>query len=304
MKGQTRPSFINQLLLELDVIELELNALLDISAIQNQNWGARIVAPPYGWAPSDDAQSVARMALRKRFTPWRERVAMLEGAATPELAHDLTESLEIVRELFDRDGLAWGIPASIAEAKSRALTEVERARRALQLLGAVGLGGVHVVPDTSALMRQPELETYGTAVGADAATIHLVPTVLGEIDNLKDQGRTPEVREKAMKLSTRIKGLRDRGRLTEGVTVAGKIMAIADPRDPSFEHLPAWLDRTTPDDRVLASALVLQAANPNSVVWLVAADINIQNKAEVCGLPYAEPVDVSAPEGAALPECR
>ena len=150
---------------------------------------------------------------------------------------------------------------------------------------------MHVVPDTSALMRQPDLATYGLAVNADAALIHLVPTVLGEIDTLKDQGRVPEVREKAAKLATRIKGLRDRGKLTEGVPVAGRISAIADPRDPSFEHLPAWLDPSTPDDRILASALVLQAANPSAVVVLVAADINIQNKAEVCGLPYCDPVD-------------
>jgi predicted ribonuclease YlaK len=134
------------------------------------------------------------------------------------------------------------------------------------------------------------------AVNAEAATIHLVPTVLAEIDNLKDQGRIPEVREKAAKLATRIKGLRDRGKLTQGVPVAGRITAIADPRDPSFEHLPAWLDSSTPDDRILASALVLQAAHPSAVVVLVAVDINIQNKAEACGLPYSEPIE-PAPTG-------
>jgi len=122
-----------------------------------------------------------------------------------------------------------------------------------------------------------------------------VPTVLGEIDNLKDQGRTPEVREKAATLATRIKGLRDRGKLTQGVPVVGSIMAIADPRDPSFDHLAAWLDPSTPDDRILASALVLQAANPSAMVVLVATDINIQNKAEACGLPYCEPVDLPLP---------
>ncbi|MHB9005252.1 MAG: hypothetical protein ACYC6C_14595, partial [Coriobacteriia bacterium] len=42
--------------------------------------------------------------------------------------------------------------------------------------------------------------------GALDLHIHLVPKVLGEIDLLKDQGRTPEVREKAGKLATRIKG--------------------------------------------------------------------------------------------------
>ncbi len=46
-----------------------------------------------------------------------------------------------------------------------------------------------------------------------------------------------------------------------------------------------------PSSRVLASALVLQAANPSVLVVVVAVDINIQNKAESCVPPYGEPVD-------------
>jgi len=48
---------------------------------------------------------------------------------------------------------------------------------------------------------------------------------------------------------------------------------------------------TAPSSRVLASALVLQAANPSVLVVVVAVDINIQNKAESCVPPYGEPVD-------------
>jgi hypothetical protein len=284
-------SFVDQLLAELDAIGADLDALLDISEILDNRWGANIVAPSHSWGTSDEAQSLARMSVKRRFTPWRERVSMLEGGATPQLRGEITESLDIVREFIDRDGVGWGVPSSIPEAKAKASGQIERARAALRLLGGTGEGGVHVVPDTSALMRQPEFATYAAAVGEEAVTIHLVPKVIGEIDFLKDQGRTPEAREKAGRLATRIKGLRDRGRLTEGVTVAGRITAIADPRDPSFEHLPGWLDPSTPDDRILASALVLQAANPRSVVWLVASDINIQNKAEACGLPYCDPVE-------------
>jgi len=264
----TLVSFIDQLLVELDAIEIDLHALLEISEIRHERWSANVVAPPYGWAPSDEAQSVARIAIDRRFTPWRERVAMLEGGATRELRDELIESLERLREMFDRSDFGWGVPASIPEAKGLVSREAARAREALRVLAGTGTGGVHVVPDTSALMRQPDLSTYGAAVGTAALTIHLVPTVLGEIDNLKDQGRIAEVREKAAKLATRIKGLRDRGKLTQGVPVAGKITAIADSRDPSFEHLPAWLDPSTPDDRILASALVLQAANPSAVVVL------------------------------------
>src|SRR5581483_6203419 len=104
-----------------------------------------VVAPNYSWEASDDEQARARIALKERFSPWRERVAMLEGRATPEIREELTESLEFVRSWIDRDGLGWGIPRTIPEAKDRATKELDRARRALRLLASTGEGGVHVV---------------------------------------------------------------------------------------------------------------------------------------------------------------
>lgn len=59
--------------------------------------------------------------------------------------------------------------------------------------------------------------------------------------------------------------------------------------EPSFEHLPDHLDPKVPDDRILASTLAIQARLPSATVVLIARDLNIQNKAHVFGLPYAEP---------------
>lgn len=67
--------------------------------------------------------------------------------------------------------------------------------------------------------------------------------------------------------------------MTRGITV------VADPREPDFARLPDWLNPQVPDDRVLAGALEVQAEHPSSVVILVASDLNLQNKAEVVGLP-------------------
>ena len=66
--------------------------------------------------------------------------------------------------------------------------------------------------------------------------------------------------------------------------------------EPSFDNLPGHLDPRVPDDRILASTLAIQARFPSATVALVARDLNIQNKAHVLGLPFAEPPEQAAPK--------
>jgi predicted ribonuclease YlaK len=113
--------------------------------------------------------------------------------------------------------------------------------------------------------------------------------VLGELDELKDRGRTPDVREKAGKAVRRLKGYRDRGSLAEGVTVTGKIRLRLEHREVNAQSVLDWLDPAVPDDRIIAAALRLQSDHPAGLVILVTTDINLQNKADATGLPYAEP---------------
>ena len=87
----------------------------------------------------------------------------------------------------------------------------------------------------------------------------------------------------------RFKGLRDRGDITIGAPVTHDITLALETREPSFAELPAHLEPTVPDDRILASALNIQARYPAAVVVLVARDLNIENKAHVLGLPFVEP---------------
>src|SRR5450756_2837238 len=125
-------------------------------------------------------------------------------------------------------------------------------------------------------MNNPDLAGYAKGVGSSSFTLRLLPQVLTELDQLKDSGLTPEIRDMARAVTKRIKGLRDRGQLTAGVHLTKTILAIAETREPNFEFLPKWLDPSVPDDRILGGALELQALHPASTVILVASDMNIQ----------------------------
>jgi predicted ribonuclease YlaK len=63
--------------------------------------------------------------------------------------------------------------------------------------------------------------------------------------------------------------------------------------DPS--EVLEWLDPTVMDDRILGATLRLQVEHPRSRVVLVTSDLNLQNKADAVGLPYAETPPTRSP---------
>jgi len=291
-------SFRLRLSADLDKLEAQMDALLDASTIRYVNpntpdsWYVVIGAADWGWGPSDDAQSHMRMDLSANYEEWMSRFATLLRRATPEISKKVKQADAATRKWLARNRSDTSIPQTIIEAKVVASRRFGVLREALRVLGEQGDMGLQVVPDTSALMGNPDLASYAVAVGSSGFTVRLLPHVLTEIDQLKDTGRTPEVRDRARAVTKRIKGLRDHGQLTAGVQLTKTILVVAETREPNFEFLPKWLDPSVPDDRILAGALELQAQHPAATVVLVASDMNIQNKAEVAGLPSVEPPEL------------
>jgi PIN domain len=288
------PSLRDRLARDLADIEGQIQALLDISAIRyinpnrHDNSFVVIGAADYGWAPSDDQQQLARMKLTRDYDAWYARFRTLFGGITPERKKSIEEADRFAREWITRaDTWDHSVPRTIAEAKVLATQSLAPLRDGLALLGSQGQGGIRLVPDTSALMNEPDLTAYSQAAGGRTFTIHVLPQVLVELDALKDGGR-PEQQKRARAALRGIKDLKRRGELTKGVKLTRGITVVADPREPVFTRLPDWLNPQVPDDRVLAGALEVQAEHPSSVVILVASDINLQNKAEVVGLPAVE----------------
>jgi hypothetical protein len=52
---------------------------------------------------------------------------------------------------------------------------------------------------------------------------------------------------------------------------------------------PSRLDLDVPDDRFVASTLVLQSSHPGSALVVVTSDLNLQTKLSAVGLPHLEP---------------
>ncbi|MDX3232502.1 PIN domain-containing protein [Streptomyces sp. ME19-01-6] len=147
---------------------------------------------------------------------------------------------------------------------------------------------VRVVVDTNTLMDDPDVTVYQDVVDSPRYMVHLLPVVLREIDDLKRSHNRPERREAARKADRRLKAMRDNGDVRKGARVAGDVYAVFEHIEPRSDGLPTWLDLDVPDDRFIASALLLQSRHPGSKLYAATSDINLQTKLAAVGLPYIE----------------
>jgi len=283
---------------ELDRLAKLGDELLDASTIDyrgnfNRGGGVVIIAPDWAWGqPTDDLRRL-QMTLVPQYEAWWERFELLFRDAPEELKHQILEAHAAIHEWLAREGsgwTGWDVPTTIAEAKSKLAERFEKLRQFLDVVApADAEGGVLAIPDTSALIDAPDLASYPAALGVAEADLYLVPGVLSELDALKDQGRNQDVRDKARAAGRAIRDLRQGGSLLDGVEVAPGVRVFSRPQEPQFDGLPGRLDRSVPDDRILAAAFELQREHPTAAVVLVTGDINMQTKAELARLPFAEP---------------
>lgn len=122
----------------------------------------------------------------------------------------------------------------------------------------------HLVIDTNVLLDDPDLTRFASIVG-HRYLVHLLPVVLRGLDDHKRAGRHADLREAAKRAERRLKGLRDNGDLTVRAKVAGDIWAKFEHLEPRTDGLPSWLNLHIPDDRLIASTLLLVSQHPSAI---------------------------------------
>lgn len=288
-------TYAQRLLDDLEQIQQAYEEILVASAIRNvdPNRAGRtrgfIVAggARWGWVPSEPPLEAARMRLLAQVRGWGPRFRLLFPHPTPTVQATLDAGLGLLERWLVRPGRDKTVPDSLTRAAAKVADAVDRLR-ALAHLVPVDEHRVRLVVDTNTLIDNPDLAAHTTTLGP-RYLVHLLPVVLGELDDLKRAGRTPELREAARRADRRLKGLRNTGDVLAGVRVAGEVHAVFEHAEPRGEHLPSWLDLAVPDDRLVAAALLLQAAHPGSALYVATSDLNLQTKLAAAGLPTVEP---------------
>jgi rRNA-processing protein FCF1 len=292
---ELRPSFAKRLTDELEELRDAFIALISRSSIVNTDpnrgsggYAVFVGFPLWGWGP-DEALLGDRTRLHERLEEWISLFMLLHRKALPETRTRIDAHLGLLRGWLTREGSDHSVPSTRDKAENEAAAAFRELARLVEL-GTHGPADTLVVPDTNALIRQPDVALHARSVGSPRCTIVMLTTVVAELDDLKDRGRTEDVRAKATAALRRLKGFRDRGDLRRGVTVEGQVQLRVEHREVQVREVLDWLDPTVPDDRILGGSLDLQARNPSATVVLVTSDMNLQNKAAAVGMPFADPV--------------
>jgi hypothetical protein len=289
-------SYKERLHRELRSIEAQFEEILQASTIRYTNPnrpGSSVIfvgAPDYGWGPSDAALTTSRMTTLAALRDWAPRYRLLFPHPTPQVSKVLDERIKHLSKWLTRKQTSeWSIPSTIEKALARMRQDVQTLADLLNLLPE-DAWAIRVVIDTNALIDNPDVTAYLPALPG-GYMVHLLPVLLRELDELKRSGRNQELREAAQRANRRLKGIRGRGGSGE-LKVAGTVSLLFEHIEPRADNLPSWLDLDVPDDRFVASALLIQSAHPGSTVYAVTSDINLQTKLVAIGLPFIDPDDL------------
>jgi hypothetical protein len=292
-------TYIDRVLQQLALLESDYLAILERSQIRNTplhdrirpSWAGRYRMdwdlPDNSWDPGPPELEALRLSLLVRLREWAPRYRLLFPEPTSRVSKTLDQGLALMERWLVRDGQDPSIPGKVSEAIA-VLRGCVAQLRELALLLPADPWPVRLVIDTNALIDNPDVAVYTGQLGP-RYLVHLLPVVLRELDDLKRAGRVETLREAAKKAERHLKGMRTNGDVTAGVRVAGDVHAIFESREPRSTALPGWLDLTVPDDRFVASALLLQSRHPGSVVYVATSDINMQTKLAAVAMPFIEP---------------
>ena len=243
--------------------------------------------PDYWWGERTAEQLNTQLTIKRDYEEWFEVFRSVFSKATDDLDRRIQEA-----DLEFRKWVELGHNYSLRPDPSSNEKELQDdAQPFFDLLTVIETGGPMesvLVPDTNAIISNPDPTQYRAINGDHSFTFLLLPTVIAELDVLKNTHRNPDFREKVHKTITRVKGWRYQGSLLDGVTVDKTITVRAVATEPDMLNTLSWLDKDNKDDRIIASALDVQSSYPNARVVLVTGDINLLNKADLARIETAD----------------
>ena len=234
-------------------------------------------------APSGKRIQVSLLPEVDRFTGL---VSVLTQNLPSGTKRNLLGSLKTIRSSIEQDDQTWWKTPEEAANGFRSL--VGNIIDSIDDFFDSSSGETFAIADTNALIGNPDIEHWQFE-NVESFTLILTPTILSELEKHKINHQNPDVRGKATSIIRKIKEYRRRGPLHNGVIVVRdkvKLQSIAN--EPNMSQSFSWFDATNADDHFLASAIEIMCAEPGRKIFIVTADINLQNKAEMACVPFRE----------------
>lgn len=244
------------------------------SAVFFVGWGK------HRWTPLGPQAQRPLAAARRAVAELEQSLRAATEVAASDRVSQIRDVLGAMSRVVDQsDDTAGAGVRDIETARQAVDASAERVREFVNMLpSAHGPGGRLLVPDTNAVIWQPDLTTWDIG----PATLVLLPTVIVELDELKmRQGDVGLKAEKAIRV---LNEMERRGDTFLGVKLSGRGRLRELPVDPPLPVRPPWLAADNADDRILAGALGIALDDLAADVVLVTRDRNMRNKARLAGL--------------------
>lgn len=244
-----------------------------------------VIGPQFDWAPLQGHTLVLQRTLQKEWARLKELLEFL-SLDMPESVKDIIgDAISTIDSFLKQEELLWS--------DSKSQLEEEAAKAFITIISGLNNFSsspaklIILVPDTNALLTQPELREY--YIVEHKVELVLVPAVISELDKMKIH-HNENVRNKAKKIDRAIKELRRRNNILDGTTVVkDKIVLKALAVEPRMASTLEWLDPKNLDDRILASTLEIMRHNIGTPIAIVTRDLNLQTKASLARITYVEP---------------
>jgi hypothetical protein len=266
-------------------------ALLDHCAIVYDDINARagdlyvMGWSPYRWAPVPAEGQRHLAAARTAVQHVEEALVAAVEVGAPERRTTVDSALASLRRIADQSSDLSGAGfQSVEAARAATKTAVREAQNVVSMLPTYhGPGGRFFIPDTNALVWQPDLTAWSLGEG----TMVIVPTAVSELDILKQ--RRGAVADKAAKVIRVLGEMERRGDTFEGVPLRGRSRLRELAIEPTLPFGPPWLDADSPDDRIIRAAIAMSLHDLRAAVYLVTRDRNVRNKARLAGIAVEDP---------------
>ena len=253
-----------------------------------------VLGGDHSWEPLSVEGSRIQSKLRDDHERFYALLVCLLRTQGSSVQRELQAAYSTIQDLIDQQTSTYF--STGAEAFKRFEEAIERQRKMLDALYDHAEGEHVYVPDTNALVFNPQLEDWHFDE-SPRFTLLLMPTVLSELDQLKVTGRVESVRDKAQRIVRQLLEYRRRGNLNEGIVLrrdSHRLRTLA--VEPDFQNSLPWLDPNNNDDRILAGFVEAMRQHPRSPTILVTGDINLTNKADYARIPCVPPPDPPAPK--------
>ena len=276
------PSTVSRLFSDLNSLIQRLGELvqeLPIKRLERNGDGVNIILPEFYWGEPSNEQRNIQIAIKRDYEEWFEVFRSVFAKAPEDLNRNIQRADQQLRKWIELRS-NWSIQPDPASSRKNLEADAGQFLEILEIIEASGPMSPILIPDTNAIVSNPSPTQYRPIAGNGNFVFLLLPTVLAELDALKNTHRNPVFREKVNKVITRVKGWRNQGTLRNGVTVDRTITVRAIAIEPSMKDTLKWLDKENRDDRIIASVLEVQSSYPNARVVLITGDVNLLNKAD------------------------